>query len=234
MNTKSLLVPILALAACKGGDPKPADSAPPPPAAAPAPVAPPAPPSEKLVNPDLKELTAKAPAKFNVVFVTSKGEVEFEIERQLAPIGVDRFYYLANNGFFNGSRFFRVVRGFVAQFGLSGIPAVDAAFEPLSMKDDPRKISNTKGTLVFAAGGSPDTRVTQMFINLADNGPMLDQQGFAPLGKVVRGMENVDQFFSSYGEMISAQQGLIMSRGNTWLHSRYPELDSIVSTSIKK
>lgn len=228
MTTKHLLLGLLVLAACKGSDSTPAAKAPAP-AVAPAPEVPPPP---ALTAPDPAALAAKSPDKYTVVFVTSKGEVEFEIERALAPLGADRFHYLVSNGFFSGSRFFRVVRGFVAQFGLSGRPAVDAAFDPLIFKDDPRKISNAKGTLVFANGG-PNTRSTQMFINLVDNGPALDGQGFAPIGKVTRGMDVVDNLFSTYGEMITQQQALISSRGNKWLMERYPELDSIVSATIK-
>lgn len=226
MTTKYLWLFLLA-AACQGADKAPAaDSTP----AAPATAA--APPPATLTSPDAAALAAPAPKTFNVVFLTSEGEIEFAIERDLAPIGADRFHYLASNGFFNGSRFFRVVLGFVAQFGLSGVPAVDAAFEPLTLKDDPRKTSNAKGTLVFANSG-PNSRSTQMFINLEDNGPMLDAQGFAPIGRVVRGMDVVEKLFSSYGEMISQQQGLIMTRGNPWLQQRYAELDSIVSATVK-
>ncbi|MBC8088472.1 MAG: peptidylprolyl isomerase [Phycisphaerae bacterium] len=231
MTTKHLLLGLLVVAACQGSDSKPA-AASKEPAPATTPVPEPVPPPA-LTAPDSAALAAHAPNKYTVVFLTSKGEVEIEVERALAPLGADRFHYLVANGFFPGTRFFRVVRGFVAQFGLSGRPAVDAAFDPLTFKDDPRKISNAKGTLVFAKTDRPDTRSTQMFINLVDNGPLLDAQGFAPFGKVTRGMDVVEILFSTYGEMITQQQGLIATRGNKWLMERYPELDSIVSATIK-
>jgi len=232
MTTKLLLGCLLAVAACQGTDKKPA--APPNEAASTAAsptTAAPAAPSVALTSPDPAALAAAAPQTFNVVFVTSEGEIEVAVERSLAPHGADRFYYLASNGFFTGAHFFRVVRGFMAQFGLSGIPAVDAAFDTLAIKDDPRRISNEKGTLAFAMRG-PGSRTTQMFINLVDNGPMLDGQGFAPIGRVVRGMDVAEKLFSTYAEM-SNQQGLIMSRGNAWLQQRYPELDSIVTATVK-
>lgn len=230
MTTKYLLLGLLVVSACQGSDTKPAATSKEP-ALAVTPAPAPAPPAA-LIAPDSSALAAKAPNSYTVVFTTSEGEVEIEVDRSLAPLGADRFYYLVSNGFFSGVRFFRVVRGFVAQFGLSGIPAVDAAFDPLVFKDDPRKVTNAKGTLVFANAG-PNTRSTQLFINLVDNGPLLDSQGFAPFGRVVRGMDMVEKLFSTYGEMISQQQHLISTRGNPWLQERYPELDSIVSARIK-
>ena len=230
MQTKLFLtLGVLALAACQGADKKPAEAA----DTASAAVAPPPPVvSEALTNPDPSALAAAAPNTFTVVFNTSKGDVEVAVDRSLAPLGADRLYYLANNGFFTGARFFRVVAGFMAQFGLSGIPEVDAAFDKHPLKDEPRKMSNEKGTLAFATSG-PNTRTTQMFINLVDNGPLLDAQGFAPVGKVVVGMDVVENLLSGYGET-SNVQGMIMVRGNEYLRTHFAELDSIVSASIKK
>ena len=228
MTTKHLLFCILTVTACQGSDKKPAAPANQAESAAPAAPTPPA----ALTAPDPAALAAPAPKTFTVVFLTSEGEIEIAVDRSLAPRGADRLYYLASNGFFTGARFFRVVRGFMAQFGLSGIPAVDAAFETLSIKDEPRRMSNEKGTLAFAKSPEPNSRSTQMFINLVDNGPMLDEQGFAPVGRVVRGMDVAEKLFSTYAEM-SNQQGLIMSRGNPWLQTRYPELDSIVTATVK-
>lgn len=232
MTTKRILIlSLLALGACKGGDSKTTAATPTPTPAAAAPAAAPAAPSAALTNPDPAALSAPSPATYTVVFTTSKGDVEVAVERALAPLGADRLYYMANNGFFTGARFFRVVPGFMAQFGLSGIPEVDAAFDKYPLKDDPRKISNSKGTLAFATSG-PNTRTTQMFINLVDNGPMLDSQGFAPVGKVAVGMDVVEKLLSGYGET-SNVQGMIMSKGNQYLSTHFPELDSIVTAKIK-
>ena len=184
-----------------------------------------------LVNPDSAGLAAAAPSTFHVVFVTSKGEIEIAIDRSLAPHGADRLHYLVVNGFFTGGRFFRVVRGFAAQFGLSGIPSVDKVFDTLTIPDDRRKITNARGTLVFAGHG-PNSRSTQLFINTADNSQRLDAQGFAPLGRVVRGMDVVDQLESGYGEA-SNVQGKIMARGNDYLRVAFAELDTIVRATVK-
>ncbi|MEP6781087.1 MAG: peptidylprolyl isomerase, partial [Gemmatimonadaceae bacterium] len=151
--------------------------------------------------------------------------------RSLSPHGADRLHYLVVNDFFTGARFFRVVRGFAAQFGLSGIPAVDKSFDIRPIPDDRRKITNAKGTLVFAAHG-PNSRSTQLFINTVDNGQRLDAQGFAPVGRVVRGMDVVEQLESGYGET-SNTQGRIMVRGNDYLRVAFPELDSIVRATVK-
>lgn len=227
------LLGLAALAACKAADKAPADSAAAGAKAAATPAAPPAPVvSEKLTNPDPAALAAASPAKYTVVFNTSKGVVEVAVDRSLAPLGADRLYYMADNGFFTGARFYRVVAGFMAQFGLSGVPAVDQAFDKFPLKDEPRKMSNEKGTLAFATAG-PNTRTTQMFINLVDNGPMLDPQGFAPFGKVTVGMDVVEKLLSGYGES-SNVQGMIMDKGNDYLRVHFAELDSIISASIKK
>lgn len=202
-------------------------------AAAPAPAAAAATgPSPALLNPDSAALAEKAPDVFSLVLNTSKGEIEIEVKRALAPRGADRLYFLANNGFFNGSRFFRVVYDFVAQFGLSGIPMIDREWDTRTLVDDPPKTSNTKGTVVFAKN-KPNGRATQLFINLKDNSAVLDKQKFAPVGRVVRGMDVAAQLLSTYGDLPN-QKGLIMSQGNKYLRQRYPELDTIASVTIKK
>lgn len=224
-----LAVTVLAAAACGGGG-RDSSAAPPASSAVEAPVVASGPPAA-LVQPDPVALAAKAPAEYTLLFETSKGEIEILVTRSLAPLGADRLYYLANNHFFDNSRFFRVVNGFVAQFGVSGIPAVDQVFDTLSFSDDPRKMSNTRGTLAYAKRG-PNTRSTQMFINLDDNSEVLDPMQFAPLGRVVRGMEAADQLLSTYGDMPN-QFGLILTRGNDYFRARFPELDSIVKVTVK-
>ena len=214
---------MLAVGACGGDTPKAAAGATPAP-----PIA--------LVAPDKLALSAAAPDSFTVVFATSQGAVEILVRRAWAPIGADRLHYLVSNGFFSGARFFRVLPGFVAQFGLSGIPVVDDAFDKLTLADDPVKTKNRKGTLVFATAG-PNTRTTQLFINLADNA-QLDQMGFAPLGEVVRGLDLVEKLYAGYGEGApmgaGPDQGKLKSDGNAYLRERFAKLDSIASATIKR
>lgn len=226
VSIKLLLIGLAALAACGGSDgSKPAPVATPQ-------AALPTGPSAALLNPDSAALTAKAPDTYSLVLATSKGEIEIEVKRSLAPRGADRLYYLASNGFFNGSRFFRVVYDFVAQFGLSGIPMIDREWDERTLMDDPPKASNTKGTVVFAKN-KPNGRATQLFINLKDNSAVLDKQKFAPVGRVVRGMDVAAQLLSTYGDLPN-QKGLIMSQGNKYLRQRYPELDTIAAVTVKK
>lgn len=227
VSTKHLLWGMMVLTACGGADTRTATAA----RNASAPAADTMPPPA-LLTPDSAAATSKAPDMYTLVLVTSKGEIEIEVKRSLAPRGADRLYYLANNGFFNGSRFFRVVYDFVAQFGLSGIPAVDNVWDALTLTDDPPRASNTRGTVVFAKN-KPNGRATQLFINLKDNSSVLDKQKFAPVGRVVRGMDVATQLLSTYGDLPN-QKGLIMSQGNKYLRQRYPELDTIASVIIKK
>lgn len=218
-----LLISLLAVVACDGDAKTPAAGS-----AAAA--------SAALTAPDPALLAAAAPDSFTIVLATSRGEVEILVHRGWAPKGADRLHYLVANGFFTGARFFRVLPGFVAQFGLSGIPAVDAAFDKLTLEDDAVKAKNTKGTIVFATGG-PNTRTTQLFINYADNA-QLDQMGFAPIGQVTRGMEVVERFHADYGEGApmggGPDQGKIKGDGNAYLRAQFPKLDSIVSATIRK
>lgn len=228
----AIVVLLAAAVACGGTDPRatPAGTSASAAGAATPPAAIAAPPAA-LVSPSAAALAVAAPAHFTLALTTSKGDVEIAIDRALAPRGVDRLFYLASNGFFSGARFFRVVHDFGAQFGLSSIPAVDQAFDSLPIKDDPRKLSNTRGTLVFAAHG-PNTRRTQLFINTGDNSRRLDREGFAPLGRVVRGMEAVDALEANYGDAPNVQ-GRILSRGNDFFRVKFPDLDSIVKATVK-
>jgi peptidyl-prolyl cis-trans isomerase A (cyclophilin A) len=186
------------------------------------------------VNPALlKPSAAKetAPAKFKVKFTTTKGDFVVELNRAWAPIGVDRFYNLVKLGFYNETAFFRVVPDFVVQFGIHGTPEVAAAWKPATIKDDPKsKQSNEKGTLTYAKGG-PDSRTTQLFVNLKDN-PRLDSMGFPPIGKITSGMNVVDAINGEYKKF--PQQPLIQEQGNTYLHRAFPNLDYVKSVSIVK
>jgi peptidyl-prolyl cis-trans isomerase A (cyclophilin A) len=177
---------------------------------------------------DPGKLTATAPETFRAVFNTTKGRVVIEVTRALAPIGADRFYNLVRSGYFTDIAFFRVIPGFMCQFGIHGDPAVSAKWRDANLNDDPVKGSNTRGTITFATAG-PNTRTTQLFINFGDNGN-LDGQGFAPFGKVIEGMDAVDKINGEYGE--SPDQGRIQGEGNAYLKKEFPNLDYIKSASI--
>jgi peptidyl-prolyl cis-trans isomerase A (cyclophilin A) len=172
-------------------------------------------------------LKAKAPATYRVAFTTTKGRFDVTVQRSLAPRGADRFYNLVRAHFFDGVKFFRVAPGFVVQFGISGYPAVSSAWEPASIADDPVKASNVRGSITFADAGV-NTRTTQVFVNLTDNSS-LDPQGFAPFGKVTKGMNVVDKLYSGYGGNPSTMQPQIRSQGNAFLNKQFPKLDAVVT-----
>ncbi len=169
------------------------------------------------------------PASYRVKFETSRGTFVVEVTKAWAPEGAERFYRLVEKEFYDGTRFFRVVRNFVVQWGINGDPAVEARWRNLTMRDDPVAQSNKRGTITFANAG-PDTRTTQVFINLKDN-TRLDASGFAPFGQVIEGMDNVDHFYNSYGDApprgYGPDQNLIETQGNAYLDARFPRLDYI-------
>jgi len=178
-------------------------------------------PRPSLLNP--ASLKAKAPAVFKAKFTTTAGDFTVEVHRDWAPLGVDRFYNMIRNGYFTNAAFFRVVPGFVVQFGLSPDPALNKVWDVAMIKDDPVVQSNKRGSLVFATSG-PNTRTTQLFINYADN-PSLDSRGFAPFGTVVEGMDVVDKIFPGYSQ--SPSQDLITSQGDAYLKANFPKIDKI-------
>lgn len=170
----------------------------------------------------------KAPATFRVNFDSSRGPFVVEITREDAPNGADRFYNLVKAHYFDGARFYRVVPGFMVQWGGAADPAVTKKWdEPIA--DDPVKGTNARGTITFAASSQPNSRTTHMFINFADNA-RLDAMGFAPVGKVVSGMENVDRIYSGDGE--SPDQGMIREQGNAYLEKAFPNLDYIKTARL--
>jgi peptidyl-prolyl cis-trans isomerase A (cyclophilin A) len=187
-----------------------------------------APNKEKLMNP--AQLNEKAPDVYQAKFETSKGTFVIEVTRAWAPNGADRFYNLVKNGFYNDCRFFRVVSGFMVQYGINGDPKLNSVWRAAAIKDDPGKKSNTRGNVTFATAG-PNSRTTQVFINFGDN-TFLDSQGFAPFGKVTEGMKVVDSLYSGYGEKPSGAQGSIQMEGNAFLEKSYPKLDYIKSAVI--
>jgi peptidyl-prolyl cis-trans isomerase A (cyclophilin A) len=179
-----------------------------------------------LTNP--ASFKATAPALFKAQFTTTKGDFVVEVHRDWAPLGADRFYNLVKNGYFTNAAFFRVVPGFIVQFGLNANPAVNKAWEHANIKDDPVMGSNSRGTLVFATAG-PNTRTTQLFINFGNNAG-LDRQGFAPFGTVTDGMDVVDKINAEYGER--PQQDKITDEGDAYLVKNFPMIDKIKMAKV--
>ena len=176
------------------------------------------------------------PEVFHVKLDTSKGPVDIEVHRDWAPLGADHFFQLVKSGFYDNARFFRVVRGFVVQFGINGDPNTNALWANASLPDDPAKEHNVTGTVTFASRG-PNTRSTQLFINLSDNRKSLDAQGFTPIGKVVDGMPVVLDLYGFYGDMAPMGQGpdpqRIQQQGNDYLESHFPRLDFIKKATVQ-
>ena len=178
-------------------------------------------------------LKAKAPDVYEATFTTSKGDFVVQVTRSWAPNEADRFYNLVKHGYFNGVEFFRVVPGFVVQFGLTGSPAVNKAWENANIKDDPVAQTNAAGTITFAQTGSPNSRSTQVFINLGDNAGLDHSgQGFAPFGKILSGMDVVQSLYSGYADQPTNHQDEITNQGNAYLQKNFPKLDSIKSAKI--
>jgi peptidyl-prolyl cis-trans isomerase A (cyclophilin A) len=169
------------------------------------------------------------PDVYRASFETSRGSFVIEVTKSWAPEGAERFYRLLQQRFYDDARFFRVVRNFVVQFGINGNPAVEARWRDMTFADDPVKESNLRGTISFATSG-PNTRTTQVFINLKDNA-QLDKRGFAPFGKVVEGLDVVDRLYNGYGDSPPRGEGpdqnLIETQGNAYLESKFQMLDYI-------
>jgi len=173
------------------------------------------------------------PEKFQVKFETSKGDVLIEVTRSWSPIGAARFYDAVKAGFYDDCRFFRVVPGFMVQWGINGDPKVQAKWRDAEIKDDKvstkERVSNTRGYITFAKSGRPNSRTTQLFINYGDN-VFLDDMGFTPFGKVLEGMEVVDKIYSKHRER--PDQGAIQQAGNAYLKDEFPDLDFIKKATI--
>jgi len=177
-------------------------------------------------------LTEQAPATYKARFDTSKGVFVIDVRREWAPVGADRFYNLVKNGFYDENRFFRVISGFMVQFGINGNPQVSTPWRNAQIKDDPVKQSNKRGFVTFAKTGAPNSRSTQFYINYGDNST-LDPQGFAPFGQVISGMEAVDKLYT-YGKSNVPDQSMISAEGNAYLQRDYPKLDFIKKATIEK
>lgn len=181
------------------------------------------------------DLTGEAPALYRARFETSEGNFVVEVHRDWAPNGADRFYNLVRNGYFDGVRFFRVIDGFMAQFGINGDPEIAAELRTSTFQDDPVVEGNLRGRVTFAMSSLPNSRTSQVFINYTDNS-RLDASGFAAFGEVVEGMEVVDALHAGYGEGApngaGPDQGMIQSQGNDYLDAQFPELDHVERATI--
>jgi len=186
--------------------------------------------NEKLKDP--AQLNERAPDQFRARFDTSQGVFVIAVEREWAPLAADRFYNLVKNGFYNDSRFFRVLSGFMAQFGLHADPSVQAAWRTANLKDEPAKKSNTRGFVSFTRESSPNSSYTMIFLNYKDNS-YLDADGFAPFGEVVSGMDVPDRLYSGYGRQNVPDQRRILRDGNAYLQAEYPMLDFVKTATIE-
>jgi peptidyl-prolyl cis-trans isomerase A (cyclophilin A) len=222
-----LLVALYPAAPARGADTAPATGA----AAAPA--------GSPLMDAKSPEMTKPAPEIYRAKFETSKGPFVIEVTRKWSPNGADRFYNLVGNGYFDGDRFFRVISGFMVQFGINGDPKLNEVWREANIPDDQPtgadKQSNTRGMVSFAKTGAPNSRSTQLFINFGDNS-RLDGMGFTPIGKVVEGMAVVDSLYSGYGEGAPRGAGpdqmQIQTEGNKYLDASFPKMDFIKKASI--
>ena len=188
-----------------------------------------------LIKPDAPEMKVKAPERFKVRFTTSQGAFTITVQRSWAPLGADRFYGLVRSRFYEDARFFRVVSGFMVQFGIPADPADSALWKDATIPDDAVQESNTRGMVTYATSG-PDTRTTQLFINYSNRNARLDRLGFAPFGKVTEGMDVVDKFYADYGEGQPSGSGpdqkLLEKWGNPYLDLNFPKLDYIKKAEL--
>ena len=191
-------------------------------------------PVNPLLRPD--RFTETAPTTFRARFETTAGDVVLELHRDWAPLGVDRFYNLAKNGFFDDSRVYRVMDGFMAQFGIHADPYVTQAWKTQFIVDDPVAQTNSRGRVTFAKGGL-HTRTTEIFINYRDN-PGLDEEGFSPIGEVIDGMDVVDAFYAEYGDGPPRGSGpyaaMAQARGNEYLDAEFGELTKIIRVTVEE
>jgi peptidyl-prolyl cis-trans isomerase A (cyclophilin A) len=182
-----------------------------------------------LLNPAL--LKQQAPAEYDVKFVTTKGDFTVHVTRDWAPIGADRFYNLAKHHYYDGVAFFRVIPGFMAQFGVSPYPVVAKAWDNAAIKDDLVKHGNTRGAITFAAESAPNTRTTQVFINFKNNA-FLDSQRFAAFGEVTQGMDVVDQLYGGYGDAGAPDQEKMTKEGRAYTEKGFPKLDTVKTATL--
>lgn len=191
-------------------------------------------PSAALLDPALA--TERAPDAYRVKLETTKGEVVILVNRSWAPNGADRFYNLVKIGYYDNVAFYRVIRGFMAQCGFNGDPAVSAAWARARISDDPVTQANTRGMVTFAQPSSPNARTTQFFVNFVDNSYLKQHGSFAPFGKVISGMDVMDSIYSGYGEGApngnGPSQAKVAREGNSYLEQNFPKLDYITHATI--
>jgi peptidyl-prolyl cis-trans isomerase A (cyclophilin A) len=183
----------------------------------------------------LMQGAAPAPPRFRVRLDTTKGAIVIEVHRDWAPHGADRFHELVMSGYYDDSRFFRVVKGQWAQFGINGAPKISARWRTATIPDDPNKASVVRGRVAFAFK-DPNGRTTQVYISLRDNS-VQDSQGFAPFGEVVEGLDVADALNSEYGEesgggIRAGRQQALFDGGNAYLDREFPRLDRLVRATI--
>jgi len=192
-------------------------------------------PQDSVANPallDPTKATEQAPENFKVKVETTKGDFVISVVREASPNGVDRFYNMVKIGYFSDIAIFRAVNGFMFQFGIHGDPAISNKWSEANIKDDPNiGVSNGPGTICFAKTGLPNSRSTQMFINLGNNS-FLDDQGFTPFGKVTEGLDVVGKINTEYGENKGDVQGEFKQKGNPYILKKFPNIDLIKSITI--
>ncbi|TDH27333.1 peptidylprolyl isomerase [Segetibacter sp. 3557_3] len=195
-------------------------------------------PASRLSDPGDPAFQMQAPAIFNVLLKTTKGDILLESRREWAPNGVDRFYNLVRHGYYNNSPLFRIRAGTWAQFGIAADPRVAQVWRTRTIPDDPRVVSNQRGTVAFAFK-DPNARTTQVFINLRDNSSTHDTVPFVPFAKVISGMDVADSLYSGYGERSAGgirggRQDSAFAGGNRYFKQYFPLLDYIQKASIVK
>ena len=190
----------------------------------------------RLLHPDDPVFSTQAPAEFHVQLQTTKGNILLEIKREWSPNGADRFYNLVRYGYYNNAAVFRIRKETWAQFGIAANGAIATAWRHQNIPDDPRVLSNTRGTIAYAFK-DPNARTTQVFINLRDNSATHDKEPFVPFARITSGMEIADSLYNGYGEhsgggIRGGKQDSLFAEGNAWLKSRFPRLDYIKSARI--
>lgn len=193
--------------------------------------------NRNLLQPDSPEMNRRAPALSHVRLQTTKGTIRLEMRREWSPHGIDRFYNLVRNGYYDNTAVFRIRAGFWAQFGINGDPKIAQVWRARAIPDDPRVLSNVRGTVAFAFK-DPNGRTTQVFINLRDNSAGHDREPFVPIAKIVEGLDVADALYSEYGEQAgggirAGKQDPVFAGGNDYLKRNFPRLDYIVKATIE-
>jgi homoserine O-acetyltransferase len=182
------------------------------------------------------QVDVRAPDQFKVRLETSKGNIVIEVHRDWSPRGADHFYNLVRAGYYDQSRFYRVIKDRWAQFGINGDPKISKLWASRTILDDPRRVSNTRGTVAYAFA-VPNGRTTQVFINTRDNSATHDTEPFVPFARVIQGMDVVDSLYSGYGEnsgggIRAGKQAPLFEEGNAFLDRQFPMLDRLVRASV--